>query len=168
MQLSLEDYQSLLLSLRPLGTRQHSDKRKHLRFDTEAKVTIVLMEPGKKPQPCSVTVTDVSRMGIRLARKAPMPIGQQFILCLTANNVSHTRPVVCIVRRTAPHPRVGFQMGCEFTDPGRLNVPTDQILQGLEEYQQRLFDADAVEMGFEPPKRKRSVVKRLASLLQGK
>jgi hypothetical protein len=167
MQLTLEDYQALLYSLRPMGARQHSDKRKHLRFDTEAQVTIVPLETGQTPQPCSITVTDVSRMGIRLARRTPMTVGQTFLLCLTTNDTSRTRPIVCIVRRVSRHARHGYVMGCEFTNANRSEVPTEDVMEGLEEFQQNRFDADAVELGMEPPRRrKKSVMKRLASLLR--
>jgi PilZ domain len=164
MQLSLEDYQSLLQSIRPLGARRPSDKRKHFRIDTDARVTIVPLELGQRPRPFSIAVTDVSRMGVRLARDVPLKIGQQFILCLTMDDPARTRPVVCIVRRVDPHPRLGFVMGCEFTDSGRTPVRTDAIVDGLENFQAELFEADAVELGLEPRRRRGGVMKKLAGL----
>jgi hypothetical protein len=168
MQLSLEDYQSLLQSIRPMGARRQSDKRKHLRIGTDARVTIVPLEIGERPRPFSIQITDVSRMGVQLARDVPLKVGQQFILCLTMEDPARTRPVLSIVRRVDPHPRLKFVMGCEFTDGSRAPIRTNAIVEGLEDFQAELFEADAVEMGFEPRRRKRGVIKKLAGLFGAK
>src|SRR5262245_50440182 len=97
MQLSLEEYQSLLESLRPLGMRRPSEKPKHLRIGTTSRVTMVPLDAGEALRPFSVALSDVSRKGLCLVRDVPFKVGQQFILCLTRYDSARTRPVVCVV-----------------------------------------------------------------------
>jgi hypothetical protein len=133
--------------MRPFGTRRPSDKRKHVRVDATAEVTIIPLIAGQPPRPFSVAVSDVSRQGIGIVYPRTMELGQQFILCLSFNeDVAKTRAVLCVVRRIEKDEDGQFRMGCEFTDSNRAIVPTDQVLRGLEKFQTKLFDADTAQL----------------------
>jgi hypothetical protein len=166
MQLSLEEFESLLRSVAPPGARRPSDKRKHTRIEVEARVTIVPLETSD-PRPVCMAVTDVSRMGVALAHETAFPIGQQLIVCLTTSDPSRTSPIVSIVRRVNPHQRLGFEMGCEFLCTDRKPVATESILKGLEDFQFEQMSADAAEAGIDPPRRN-GVFRRAVSFLRGK
>src|SRR5262245_38224476 len=135
MQLSTEDFRSLVESVRTMGGRRSGDKRQHARSGADAKVTIVPLTNGAPRMAMQVAVRDVSRRGIGIRISKPMELGQEFILCLSLEGGEHTRTVICVVRRVKPLSTGKFEMGCEFTSEIQQPVPSDQILRGLKKFQ---------------------------------
>jgi hypothetical protein len=149
MQLSADDYRSMVESLRPFGMRRRSDKRLHLRIGADADVTIIPLFasgalPDGLPQPVSVHVVEVSRNGLAIQHICPFDVGQQFILCLSLPDCRMTRSVMCVVRRVGSINGSGrFHMGCELIGHIQPEVPTDEILPGLQRFQIEQFALDA-------------------------
>jgi hypothetical protein len=139
MELSLEDYEALVLSMRPWGTRRPSEKRLHLRVSADAQVTIIPLITGKKPVPMTVHVADVSRHGVGIRHSQPLSIGQNFILCLSLEQGTKTRAIICVVKQVKKVKPRSHHMGCEFIDHAAAEVPSDQVLPGLKRYQVARF-----------------------------
>jgi hypothetical protein len=148
MQLSADDYRSMVESLRPSDRRQMSDKRLHLRIGADADVTIVPLiasggSPNGLPQPISVHVVEVSRNGLAIQHVCPFDVGQQFILCLSRPDCRMTCSVMCVVRRVGTINGSGrFRIGCELIGHVHPEVPTDEILPGLQRFQTERFALD--------------------------
>jgi hypothetical protein len=141
MQLSTEDFRSLVDSVRTLGGRI-GDKRRHVRQGADGNVTIIPLNTGRDPIAMQVGVRDVSRRGIGIRYPKPIPVGQEFILCLTQDHGDYTRTVVCVVRRVKPLSTGKFEMGCEFASEVQPPVASDKVLKGLKKFQKKLFEAD--------------------------
>jgi hypothetical protein len=141
MQLSTEDFRSLVDSVRSLGGRV-GDKRRHARQGADANVTILPLNAGGTPMAMQVGVRDVSRHGIGIRYPKSIPVGQEFILCLSQEGGEYTRTVVCVVRRIKPLSSGKFEMGCEFASEVQPPMPSDKVLKGLKKFQMKMFAAD--------------------------
>jgi hypothetical protein len=146
MQLSEEQFQSLIECMRPLGNRRPGEKRLHVRVGADLQVTIVPLDRSGPPVALQVDVRDVSRRGVSIRHSRPIKAGRQFILCLSVEDGQKTCTVICAVRRVRPLPTGKFEMGCEFTSEIQPPVPTDQIIEGLKKVQVKLLAADLDEV----------------------
>lgn len=141
MQLSAEEFHSLLLSVGPLGARRTGEKRLFIRVNADSMVTIIPLGPGQ-PSPQQVHVIDISRRGVCIQRDQVMDPGCQFILCLSLDGGKKTQTVLTVVHRAQELPRGGHEMGCEFIGSIQSAVPSDHVLKGLKKFQTALFTAD--------------------------
>jgi hypothetical protein len=141
MQLSAEEFHSMLLAAGPLGARRSGEKRLHIRVGADAQVTILPLNASPL-FPLQVHVHDISRRGIQIRHTQAMELGDQFILCLAMDGGRKTQTVVCVVRRVVARPKGQFEMGCEFDGDIQPAVPCDRVLKGLKKFQVELFELD--------------------------
>jgi hypothetical protein len=145
MQLSAEEYESLIQSIKPYQKSCAGERRQHARVGTGgSQVTIIPLSGNATPKPISVGVCDISQEGVGIVHNETMEVGRQFLLCLSyGSDVGTTRMIVCIVRRVEQTPEGEFRIGCEFSGMMHPEVATDEIAPGLKRRQAKLFAQDA-------------------------
>jgi hypothetical protein len=139
MQLSVEDYKSLVDWVQPEHKRADNERRCNPRVNIRASVTVILLS-DEESRPIQVIVVDVSRTGLGFRTKIHHKIGDQFLLCMTRSSGNKTRAIICEVKRVSPLPNGEFQVGCSYIENMHVELPPDEIFDGLSSFEKQFID----------------------------
>jgi hypothetical protein len=116
MIVSSDTFQAIIASIRcdpkAGGAR---DKRTEPRVGFTGVVAITMCGPGCDRKPTLAKIRDLSTGGIGILHHEPIPVGQQFLLCLKAKGASPASAILCTVARIKCVDEGLYIIGARFT-----------------------------------------------------